>query len=141
MAADNNDLMARYNAKIVSIIVDGISLFGFQAGDMVNWTQANDKVDLVIDAQGTGTGSESNDTHGTVTIHMSQASPKMKDLNDLLTSSKTFSFTAKSTNEMVESKNSWVTKAPDGSFSNTLTARDWGLTCVALQYSVTAATL
>lgn len=141
MASDNNDLMARYNAKLVSIIVDGISLFGFQAGDMVSWTQANDNVELVIDAQGTGTGSESNDKHGTVTIHMSQASPKMQDLNDLLSGSKTFSFTAKSTNEMVESKNSWVTKAPDGSFGSTLTARDWGLTCVALQYSVTSATM
>ncbi|RRG11636.1 MAG: hypothetical protein DUD35_05370 [Lactobacillus sp.] len=133
---DNSGLMSIYNAKNVSIIVDGISLFGFQSGDMVGWTQAEDNVNLVIDAQGTGTGSESNDKHGTVTIHLSQASPKMKDLNDLLAASKYFSFTAKSDNEMIESKHSWVTKAPDGSFSNTLTARDWGLTCVNLGYSV-----
>jgi hypothetical protein len=133
---DNSGLMSIYNAKNVSIIVDGISLFGFQSGDMVGWTQAEDNVNLVIDAQGTGTGSESNDKHGTVTVHLSQASPKMKDLNDLLAASKYFSFTAKSDNEMIESKHSWVTKAPDGSFSNTLTARDWGLTCVKLGYSV-----
>lgn len=99
--SDNSGLMSIYNAKNVSIIVDGISLFGFQSGDMVSWTQAEDNVNLVIDAQGTGTGSESNDKHGTVTIHLSQASPKMKDLNDLLAASKYFSFTAKSDNEMI----------------------------------------
>lgn len=52
--ADYNPVMNEWDARECNIIVDGITMFGFQDGDMVGYEFNNANAGQVIDPQGNG---------------------------------------------------------------------------------------
>ena len=60
-----------YNAKDTVVTVGGVVVKGFQDGDMVSYTQNENRVTAEVDAQGFASVSINNNRLGQVTINLS----------------------------------------------------------------------
>lgn len=66
-----------YDASEVSVIRENTVLTDFAEGDFVTFSQTNDNVTTVVDAQGNGGFAYSNDKRGQITINLALTSPML----------------------------------------------------------------
>jgi hypothetical protein len=72
-----------YDAKNVTVIVDGVYITGFAEGSFVDCEKAEDTFQTSVGAQGDVGISEVNNPIGTITITLQQTSPSVSYLNRL----------------------------------------------------------
>lgn len=118
--ADYNPVMNEWDARECNIIVDGITMFGFQDGDMVGYEFNNANAGQVIDPQGNGSRYIINDHSGKITINLSQTSPCNEKLLDLINKNKEVVISVTTSNESVSGQRCTFEKDPGGSFGKTI---------------------
>jgi|UniRef100_UPI00359F49D8 hypothetical protein len=124
---------ATYDAKSVTVTIDGWAAFGFADGDMVTTSKDNDNVEIVSDAQGFTSLAKNNDRLGTVTVMLSQVSPCYAKMMDLATKQKEFPVFVINGKEKIGGTKGIITKTPDTNFGKSITARSF--TIKVLDYS------
>jgi len=75
-----------YDAKSVTVVVDGVYITGFAEGSFVECEKAEDTFQTSVGAQGDVGISEVNNPLGSITITLQQTSPSVSYLNRLASS-------------------------------------------------------
>lgn len=76
-------MVTTYDAKDVSVTVDGTYLTGFAEGTFVSWSKDEENYSVTVGAQGDVARSTVNNPLGTITVTLQQTSPQVKILNNL----------------------------------------------------------
>lgn len=71
-----------YDAKDVSVIVNGAFLTGFAEGTFVSWAKDEENYNVTVGAQGDVGRSKVNNPLGTITVTLMQTSPHCKTLDN-----------------------------------------------------------
>ncbi|MCM3598715.1 DUF3277 domain-containing protein [Metabacillus idriensis] len=117
--------MPTYDASLVTVVVDGRFITGFDEGDMVSWEKDEDNFTPKVDAQGFTAAAVVNNNLGTITIPLSQASPQLKFMKNLANTRKKFSIWIQSPDEKIGGTEAMVKKTPEGSFGDEISAREF----------------
>ncbi len=117
--------MGTYDASLVTVIVEGRFLTGFDEGEMVSWEKDEENFSTKIDAQGNTATAVVNNTLGTITIPLNQTSPDLKFMKNLANTKKEFPIWVQSPTEKIGGTRAMVKKTPDGSFSDETEAREF----------------
>lgn len=128
--------METYDAADVSIIVNGISLFGFAEGDMVTCSKDANNIEIKSDAQGNASAAVSNDKSGTVQIDLAQTSPCYAKLIDFANRQLEVSVYVINGNEKIGGSRAFIEKLPNAGFGKSVGTRSF--TLKVLDYSHTA---
>ena len=81
-------MVTSYDAKDVSVIVNGVYLTGFADGTFVSYEKTEDRFNVVVGAQGDTARARINNPLGTITVTLQQTSPQVAMLNNLAKSGK-----------------------------------------------------
>lgn len=81
-------MVTTYDAKDVSVIVNGIYLTGFADGTFVSYDKTEDGFAISIGAQGDTARAKVNNPLGTITVTLQQTSPQVQMMNNLAKSGK-----------------------------------------------------
>lgn len=114
-----------YDASLVTVVVAGRFLTGFDEGDMVSWSKDEDNFDTKIDAQGFTSVAVRNNTLGTITIPLSQTSPDLKYMKELANRKEPFSIWITSPEENVGGAEAMIKKTPDGTLGDEINSREF----------------
>lgn len=76
-------MITTYDAKDVSVIVNGTYLTGFAEGTFVSWAKDEENYNVTVGAQGDVARSKVNNPLGTITVTLQQTSPQVKMLDTL----------------------------------------------------------
>lgn len=125
-----------YDAKDVSVVVDGRVIKGFQDNDMVTATQKEENVQTSVDAQGEPQVAINNNKLGQITINLSGNSVDHKRMNNLANTHKVFPVTIKSDIEKVVAQQCIISKPADAAFGKAVPARTY--TIEALEIHIDA---
>ena len=125
-----------YDAKNVSVVVDGRVVQGFQDNDMVTATQKEENVQTAVDAQGEAQITINNNKLGQITINLSGNSADHKRLNKLANTKKVFPVTIKSDIEKVTAQQCIISKPADAAYGKAVPGRTY--TIEALEIHIEA---
>lgn len=117
-----------YDAKDVTLTVDGVFITGFGEGTFVEASKDEDTFQTSVGAQGDVGVSEVNNPLGTITITLQQTSPSVAYLNRLAASKKEVPVWAISNNAVKEKfggSQARVKKPASSSFSNSIEDRQF----------------
>ncbi|EKM0740871.1 hypothetical protein HCA21_11410 [Listeria seeligeri] len=128
--------METYDAADVSIVVNGISLFGFADGDMVSCSKDANNIEIKSDAQGNSSAAVSNDRSGTVQIDLAQTSPCYPKLIDIANRQLKVPVYVINGNEKIGGSMAFIEKLPNAGFGKSVGTRSF--TFKVLDYSHTA---
>lgn len=109
-------IIASYDAKDVSVVVNGVYLTGYGEGTMVEASKDEDSFSPLVGTQGDIVRAKINNTLGTITVTLNQESPQVAYLNELSNSSEMFpiSVIKKSTTEEACGGSQAYLKRPSG---------------------------
>ncbi|MCI3027687.1 hypothetical protein LMF32_00865 [Desemzia sp. C1] len=127
---------ATYDAKSVTVTIDGWAAFGFADGDMVTTSKDNDNVEIVSDAQGFSSLAKNNDKLGTITVQLSQVSPCYPKMMDLALKQKVFPVYVVNGTEKIGGTQGIVTKTPDTNFGKSIGARSFTIKVMDYTHNV-----
>lgn len=126
-----------YNAKDTVVTVGGVVVKGFQDGDMVSYTQNENRVTAEVDAQGFASVSINNNRLGQVTINLSGNSASHKYLNGIANANKSVPIVIKTPSEKISATQSFINKPADGQFGKQTPKRTYTFTALDMDVSVT----
>ncbi len=129
--------MTTYDAREVTIVVDGTILTGFQDGDMVSFGKDNNFVEVQVDAQGEASAAINNDKLGTFTINLSASSPFNKKMVQLANSRKQFAVSVKHKTERASATKAFIEKTPDGAFGKATGSRTYAIKALDYKHDFT----
>jgi hypothetical protein len=119
-----------YDAKNVTVVVDGIYITGFAEGSFVECEKAEDTYQTSVGAQGDVGISEVNNPLGNITITLQQTSPSVSYLNRLAASKRIVSVWVISNNtprEKIGGTQARVLRPAQSTFSNAIESRAFQL--------------
>jgi len=119
-----------YDAKSVTVVVDGVYITGFAEGSFVECEKAEDTFQTSVGAQGDVAVSEVNNPLGRITINLQQTSPSVSYLNKLAASKKTVSVWVINSNtprEKIGGTQARVLRPAQTTFSNSIESRAFQL--------------
>ncbi|EAF5461912.1 hypothetical protein CPC87_06845 [Listeria monocytogenes] len=119
------NVMATYDANTVSIIVNGISLFGFSDGDMVSCSKDSNNVEIKSDAQGNSSAAVNNDKMGTIKIDLAQTSPCYPKLIDIANRQLKVPVFVINGKEKIGGSMAFIEKLPDAGFGKSVGTRSF----------------
>ena len=108
--------MKAYDAKSVTLTVDGNVIIGFQDGDMISYTNKEDMITTEVDAQGFASFAVNNSRLGQITINLSGNSASHKYLNTLANAHKQFPVVILSDTEKISATRAFIAKPADGAY-------------------------
>lgn len=76
-------MVTTYDAKDVSVVVNGTFMTGFAEGTFVSWAKDEENYSVSVGAQGDVARAKVNNPLGTITITLQQTSPQCKFLDAL----------------------------------------------------------
>lgn len=117
--------MKTYDASLVSVVVDGRFITGFDEGEFVSWEKDEDNFSTKVDAQGYTGVAVVNNQLGTITLPVSQTSPDLKFLKTLANTKKKFAIWVNSPDEKIGGTEAMVKKTPEGSFGDEIGVREF----------------
>lgn len=118
--------IASYDAKSVSVIVDGVYITGFAEGSFVEAEKMEDTFQTSVGAQGDVGISEVNNPIGTITVTLQQTSPSVAYLNRLAASKRIVPVWVISNNtprEKIGGTQARVLRPAQSTFSNAIESR------------------
>ena len=130
-------MVTSYDAKDVSVIVNGVYLTGFAEGTFVSFAKDEENYAVSIGAQGDAARAKVNNPLGTITITLQQTSPQVSMMNNLANSGKLVEVRVihKGTNtEKIGGTQCYVKKPADGEYSNEISSREFEVS--VLDYSI-----
>lgn len=130
-------MVTSYDAKDVSVIVNGVYLTGFAEGTFVSFEKTEDNYAISVGAQGDPARAKVNNPLGTITVTLQQTSPQVSYLNNLARSGKIIEARVmhKGTGtEKVGGTQCFILKEAAGEFSNEISSREF--TIQIMDYSV-----
>lgn len=119
-----------YDAKNVTVIVDGVYITGFSEGSFIECEKAEDTFQTSVGAQGDVGISEVNNPIGNITITLQQTSPSVTYLNRLASSKRIVSVWVISNNtprEKIGGTQARVLRPAQSTFSNSIESRAFQL--------------
>lgn len=120
--------MNSYDAKNVTVTVDGVYITGFAEGTFVDASKDDDMIDTSVGAQGDVGVSENNSKLGTITITLQQTSPSVNFLNRLANSKKVVPVYVISNNgvkEVIGGTQARVINPAGATFSDAIESREY----------------
>lgn len=120
--------IGRYDAKDVTLTVDGVYITGFADGTFIEAEKDEDNMDTSVGAQGDVVDSTINNPLGTITVTIQQTSPSVKYLTDLANSGDLVPVYVISNNtpkEIIGGSQARVVKPGSVSFSDTAESREF----------------
>ncbi|WP_079908272.1 phage protein [Paenibacillus sp. 32352] len=123
-----------YDAKDVSVIVDGVYLTGF-GEDMVEVAKAENNYEVKVGAQGDTTRSKINNKTGTIKVTLLQSSPQVPYLDILANSGKLVPITviyAGEPKEISSATEAFVQKPADRKYKSSGEDREYEFQCLDL---------
>ena len=81
-------MVTSYDAKDVSVIVNGVYLTGFADGTFVSYEKTEDRWSISTGSMGDTARAKVNNPLGTITVTLQQTSPQVSMLNNLAKSGK-----------------------------------------------------
>lgn len=130
-------MVTSYDAKDVSVIVNGTYLTGFAEGTFVSYSKDEEGFVTSVGAQGDIARAKVNNPLGTITVTLQQTSPQVSMLNKLATSGKLVGVRIihKGTNtQKVGGTQCFIKKPADGEYSDEVSNREFEIS--VLDYSV-----
>jgi predicted type IV restriction endonuclease len=119
-----------YDAKNVTVVVDGVYITGFAEGSFVECEKAEDTYQTSVGAQGDVGISEVNNPLGNITITLQQTSPSVSYLNRLAASKRIVSVWVISNNtprEKIGGTQARVLRPAQTTYSNSIESRAFQL--------------
>lgn len=119
-------IIASYDAKNVSVTVDGVFITGFAEGSFVEAEKTENTFEASVGAQGDVGISEINNPLGTITLTVQQTSPSLAYLKLLAISKKIVPIWVISSNDVYEKvggTQARVVKPAGSTFSNNIESR------------------
>jgi hypothetical protein len=117
--------MRTYNAKDVTVTVDGRYLTGYAEGSMVEAEKDEDNFSAKVSAQGDVAVAITNNDLGTVTITLDQTSPDVAYLNALANSKKVIPIWVQNGSEKVGGTEAMVKKPANVTFGDETEDREF----------------
>lgn len=130
-------MVTSYDAKDVSVIVNGIYLTGFADGTFVSYSKDEEQFSTTVGALGDVARAKVNNPLGTITVTLQQTSPQVAMLNNLAMSGKLVEARVihkGSNTQKVGGTQCFVKKPADGEFSNEVSNREFEI--AVLDYSI-----
>lgn len=121
-------MITSYDAKDVSVIVNGVYLTGFADGTFVSYEKTEDNYALSVGSLGDVARAKVNNPLGTITVTLQQTSPQVSMLNKLATSGKIVEARVihkGSNTEKVGGTQCFVLKEASGEYSNEVSNREF----------------
>lgn len=125
-----------YNAKDVTVSVDGRVIQGFQDNDMVSYTRKEDNITTAVDAQGWPSAAINNNHLGQITINLSGESADHKRMNQLANTTKVFPIVISSPTEKISGSQAMIGKPADGAFGKAVPGRTYTIEVLDMQVEV-----
>jgi len=125
-----------YDAKEVTVIVDGVTVVGFADGDMVTCTKDENNITVVEDAQGSASAAINNSKIGTIQIMLAQTSPNYRQLVNLANSRRVVPTRVVNGSETIGGSQALVEKLPDTTFGSSVGSRQFTLKVLDYTHSV-----
>lgn len=123
--------IATYDARKVTVVVDGKILTGFPDGSFVKCAKSNDNFEESSGAQGDVAIAINGDNLGTIEVTVSQTSPSISDLDVIANDRKMVSIWVNSMNEVRETiggSQAMLKKPADAEFGKSLANRVYTFT-------------
>lgn len=120
--------IAVYDAKKVSVIIDGQFITGFAESTFVSASKDEDSIEPSVSAQGDVGIAVRHNTLGTIEVTLNQTSPSINMLDSLAASSKMISAWVVSNNEVKEKSGgtkAMITKPSDKEYGDTISERTY----------------
>ncbi|MGA4517202.1 phage structural protein [Solibacillus silvestris] len=120
--------IAVYDAKKVTVTIDGKFITGYAEGTFVSASKDEDGFEPSVSAQGDVGVAVRNNTLGTIEITLNQTSPSINMLDQLAASSKMIPVWVISNNEVKEKSGgtkAMITKPSDKEYSDTISERSY----------------
>lgn len=130
-------MVTSYDAKDVSVIVNGTYLTGFAEGTFVSYSKDEEQWNVSVGALGDTARAKVNNPLGTITVTLQQTSPQVSMLNKLATSGKLVGVRIihKGTNtQKVGGNQCFIKKPADGEYSDEVSNREFEIS--VLDYSI-----
>lgn len=130
-------MVTTYDAKDVSVIVNGVYLTGFADGTFVSYSKDEENFAVSIGAQGDAARAKVNNPLGTITVTLQQTSPQVSMMNNLARSGKLIEARVihkGSNTQKVGGTQCFVKKPADGEFSNEISSREFEIS--VLDYDI-----
>ena len=130
-------MVTSYDAKDVSVIVNGVYLTGFADGTFVSYSKDEEQWSVSVGALGDTARAKVNNPLGTITVTLQQTSPQVSMMNNLAISGKLVEVRIihKGSNTLkVGGTQCFIKKTADGEFSNEISNREFEIQ--VLDYSV-----
>lgn len=130
-------MVTSYDAKDVSVIVNGIYLTGFADGTFVSYSKDEEQFSTTVGALGDVARAKVNNPLGTITVTLQQTSPQVSMMNNLAMSGKLVEARVihkGSNTQKVGGTQCFVKKPADGEFSNEVSNREFEI--AVLDYSI-----
>ena len=130
-------MVTSYDAKDVSVIVNGVYLTGFADGTFVSYSKDEEQFSTTVGALGDVARAKVNNPLGTITVTLQQTSPQVSMMNNLAKSGKLVEariIHKGSNTQKVGGTQCFIKKPADGEFSNEISNRE--LEIAVLDYSV-----
>lgn len=125
-----------YNAKDVTISIDGRVVQGFQENDMFTVTRKEDNVQTAVDAQGWPAIAINNNRLGQITLNLSGESTDHKRLNELANNSKVFPIVVNTPFEKISGNQAIVAKPADSAYGKAVPGRTYTIEVLDMQIEV-----
>lgn len=125
-----------YDAKSVSVIVNGVYLTGFGESTMVEIEKSEDNYETKVGAQGDVIRAKINNNTGTMTVTLQQSSPHVAYLDGLANSGKLVPITVISNNDPKETSSAteaYVTKPATRTYGSSAEEREFSIMCLDLK--------
>lgn len=130
-------MVTSYDAKDVSVIVNGVYLTGFADGTFVSYSKDEEQFSTTVGALGDVARAKVNNPLGTITVTLQQTSPQVSMMNNLAKSGKLVEariIHKGSNTQKVGGTQCFIKKPADGEFSNEISNREFEI--AVLDYSV-----
>lgn len=125
-----------YDAKSVTLTVDGVVVKGFQDGDMITYTNKEDRITTEVDAQGNPSFAINNSRLGQIVVNLSGNSASHKYLNKLANSVKKFPVVLISDTEKISANMAFIAKPADGAFGKQTPKRTYTIEALDMAIEV-----
>lgn len=130
-------MVTTYDAKDVSVIVNGIYLTGFADGTFVSYSKDEEQFNVVVGALGDTARAKINNPLGTITVTLQQTSPQVQMMNNLAISGKLVEVRIihkGSNTQKVGGTQCFVKKPADGEYGSEISNREFEI--AVLDYNI-----
>lgn len=115
-----------YDAKKVTVVVDGVTITGFAEGSMVTFEPPSERSTATVSAKGEVARAVKNNPLGTATINLAQTSPSNVYLMQIANSDKEVSmwtYSDSDVKEKIGGAQAWITALPGAELGGEITTR------------------